>query len=411
MPDALIKADNLGKKFCRDLRRSLRYGVGDSLNDLLCRKPSTTLRAGEFWANQEINFYLEEGDCLGLIGGNGAGKTTLLKMLTGLIKPDTGYARIRGRVGALIALGAGFNPILTGRENIYVNASILGYGKREVEKQLEQMIDFAEITDAIDAPVRTYSSGMQVRLGFAIASTFSPDIMLVDEVLAVGDMAFQAKCFNRLGELRKRGVAFILVSHNMHHIEGFCQKSLVLDHGRGVFFGETSKAVGVYSDLMDISQESLDEDTSVNSPKGSGKVRISSVEIIDSDGRKCTSINPDTPITVSLQLQANESTPAECDLVVYRAGMKQPGMQFSNRQLHQPLQVPKGTSTLSISLPGCAFNATSLKFAIALWAPDRTELYDWNRETDITLSRAFSSTGLIWMPANFKIHKSNKTDK
>jgi lipopolysaccharide transport system ATP-binding protein len=171
-------------------------------------------------------------------------------VLNGLIKPDHGRVTMRGRVGALIALGAGFNPILSGRENIYVNASVLGLTKREIDEKIEGIIDFSEIRDFIDAPVQSYSSGMNVRLGFAVASSLSPDILLVDEVLAVGDLAFRAKCFRRIDELR-RNAAVILVSHQMDQISVACNRVVVMDHGRMVCDGTAEAGIEAYERLND----------------------------------------------------------------------------------------------------------------------------------------------------------------
>ena len=198
--DVLICVEGVSKKFCRDLKRSLWYGVKDAVSDVFGREGSTDLRRDEFLAVNDVSFEVRRGECLGLVGRNGAGKTTLLKMLNGLIKPDHGRIEMRGRVGALIALGAGFNPILTGRENIYVNGSVLGLSRKEIDRKLEDIINFAEIGDFIDLPVQSYSSGMQVRLGFAVATAMEPDILLLDEVLAVGDDAFRSKCFDRKSE-------------------------------------------------------------------------------------------------------------------------------------------------------------------------------------------------------------------
>src|SRR6266480_6176164 len=194
--ELLIKVEGVKKKFCRSLRRSMQYGMQDIAADLMGLRMSPKLRRGEFYALNDVSLELRRHDCLGIIGRNGAGKTTLLKMLNGLIKPDGGKITVRGQVGALIALGAGFNPLLSGRENIYVNAAILGMKKAEINAQRESIIDFAGIRDFIDAPVQSYSSGMVVRLGFAIAIHCHPDSLLLDEVLAVGDTAFQSKCFN-----------------------------------------------------------------------------------------------------------------------------------------------------------------------------------------------------------------------
>ena len=248
--DVLIKVDNVSKKFCRDFKKSLWYGLKDTAGDILhpTHKPEdSSLRPSEFWANQNISFEVKRGECVGLIGHNGAGKTTLLKMLNGLIKPDTGGIEMRGRIGALIALGAGFNPILTGRENIYINGSILGIHKKEIDAKLEEIIDFAEIEEAIDAPVRTYSSGMQVRLGFAVSTFLRPDVLILDEVLAVGDMAFRTKCYKRIGQLQANA-ATILVSHDMSAITTACNRILYLSNGQGSYHENVQEGVGKYVD-------------------------------------------------------------------------------------------------------------------------------------------------------------------
>src|SRR5262245_40699880 len=202
--DVLIRVEHASKKFCRSFKRSLWYGLKDATADVSGRRSLGKLRPDEFYAVDDVSFELKRGKCLGLVGPNGAGKTTLLKMLNGLIKPDKGRIEMRGRVCALIALGAGFSPILTGRENIYVNASILGLSKREIDAKLDNMIEFSEIGAFIDSPVQNYSSGMQMRLGFAVATALEPDVLLLDEVLAVGDASFRAKCYLRLGRMLEK---------------------------------------------------------------------------------------------------------------------------------------------------------------------------------------------------------------
>lgn len=232
--DVLIRTDRVSKKFCRSLKRSLWYGVQDLSNEVRGRRHGGdgTLRADEFWAINNVSFELKRGECLGLIGRNGAGKTTLLRMLNGLIKPDGGRIEMRGRVGALIALGAGFNPILTGRENIYVYASVLGLSKRHVDSRLEEIIDFSGIGEFMDMPVQSYSSGMVVRLGFSVAAILiEPDILFLDEVLAVGDIGFTIKCLNVVRKLTERA-AVVFVSHNMQYVSSFCTRVIVMKRGQ-----------------------------------------------------------------------------------------------------------------------------------------------------------------------------------
>jgi lipopolysaccharide transport system ATP-binding protein len=190
MGEILIKAENVSKKFSKDLKRSLYYGVLDVFSGIKGSDKKRELRKDEFWAVRDVSFEVRRGECLGLIGHNGAGKSTLLKMLNGLIKPDEGKITMHGKVGALIELGAGFNPILTGRENIYNNAAVIGFSKKEIDAKFDEIVAFSEIEEFLDMPVQNYSSGMKVRLGFAIAAQMEPDVLIIDEVLAVGDLGF-----------------------------------------------------------------------------------------------------------------------------------------------------------------------------------------------------------------------------
>ncbi len=245
--EVLIKVEGLSKKFCKDLKTSLWYGVKDLYFNMRGNRDERLLRDQEFWAIKDINFELRRGECLGLIGHNGAGKSTLLKILNGLIKPDAGKVTIKGRVGALIELGAGFNPILSGRENIYNNGAILGFSRKEINQKLDEIIDFAEIREFIDMPVQNYSSGMKVRLGFAIAAQMEPDVLIIDEVLAVGDVSFRAKCYERISELMKN-CCIILVSHSMPQISKICTSSIMLQKGEIKAQGAIGEVVESYYD-------------------------------------------------------------------------------------------------------------------------------------------------------------------
>ncbi|WP_427161286.1 ABC transporter ATP-binding protein [Aliinostoc sp. HNIBRCY26] len=252
--DVLISVDQVSKKFCRNLKRSLFYGVQDIATELLGgNRKSDTLRPQEFWAIKDVSFQLKRGEAVGLVGSNGAGKSTLLRMISGLIKPDTGCIKVKGRVAPLIALGAGFNPILTGRENIYANMAILGLSTQQIAERFQDVIDFSEIGNAIDAPVQSYSSGMAARLGFACAVHVEPDILLIDEVLAVGDIKFKMKCHRKLAQLREKGTAFILVSHNSHSILNVCDSSIYLSKGQLIASGETEAVIRKYEEDLCLS--------------------------------------------------------------------------------------------------------------------------------------------------------------
>lgn len=269
--DILIHCDHVSKKFCKDLKRSLWYGlkdVGLSLKGNV--EHHNRLRKDEFWAVKDVSFELRRGECLGLIGHNGAGKSTLLKMLNGLINPDQGSITMKGRVGALIELGAGFNPILTGRENIYNNGAVLGFTKEEIDRKFESIIDFAEIGEFIDSPVQNYSSGMKVRLGFAVAAHMDPDILLIDEVLAVGDTGFIYKSLTRISELLKK-CAVIFVSHSMPLVGKICTSAIKLKRGQITdYSSNVSDVILSYFSEFSLENESV---------FGNGKARISNYRL------------------------------------------------------------------------------------------------------------------------------------
>ena len=228
------------------------------------------LRKDEFFALKDISFELKRGECVGLIGHNGAGKSTLLKILNGLVPPDAGRITTRGRIGALIELNAGFNPILSGRENIYNEAALLGFSKEEIDTKFDDIVSFAEVGDFLDMPVQNYSSGMKVRLGFAVAAQMEPDVLIIDEVLAVGDVAFRFKCLNRIGELM-RSAAVIFVSHTMPQIFRLCDEVIVLDHGASTYQGRNiAEGVGMYLSLFKQAEATV---------SGSGEATVTSFRV------------------------------------------------------------------------------------------------------------------------------------
>ncbi len=212
-------------------------------------------KADVFWALQDINIKIGQGQTVGLIGENGSGKSTLLKLMTKIIYPTTGEIRTHGRVSSLLELGAGFHPDFTGRENIYINASIFGLSKKEITNRLDSIIAFSELEEFIDSPIRTYSSGMYMRLAFSVAVHVEPKILLIDEILAVGDVNFQKKCFDKIREFKKKDVTIVIVSHDLKSIEDICDKVIWLDHGKMVTYGECHTVVEQYLKHMGNKQE------------------------------------------------------------------------------------------------------------------------------------------------------------
>jgi lipopolysaccharide transport system ATP-binding protein len=321
MSEPLVRVDAVDKKFCRSLKRSLWYGANDIANEALGRRGNIgALREGEFWAVRDVSFEVHRGDTLGLIGPNGAGKTTLLRMLSGLVRPDAGQIAVRGRLQALISLGAGFNPVLSGRENIYVNGAVLGMPAVETRRRLDEIIDFSGIAEFIDAPVQSYSSGMVVRLGFSIAIHMEPDILLVDEVLAVGDLAFRAKCSRKLGELKERGVPWILVSHDMGTIRNQTNRVLLLDRGRCSYIGPPDEAISRYLVSMSESSGPGWRATANSSGDGVEGARIDRVRLLDADGRESPTFGTGESLDVCIEYTAAEPVKRPAFGIAFYAG-------------------------------------------------------------------------------------------
>lgn len=289
--DIAIKVEHVSKKFCKSLKRGMLYGIGDILrNSLGMSTHSDRLRKGEFWAVDDVSFEVRKGETLGIIGPNGSGKTTLLKMLNGIFWPDKGKITVNGRVGALIAVGAGFHPMLTGRENIYINAAILGMTKKEVDEKFDDIVEFADIGDFLDTPVKFYSSGMYVRLGFAVAVHCEPDILLVDEVLAVGDSDFRAKCYRRIHEIKEQGKVIIIVSHDQNAIRAHTEKCVFLKTGKVAFIGDSDSAVTEY--IEDILRKKAYENNQelTRTQNNQKKATIEFVEFLDAEDNNTTAV-------------------------------------------------------------------------------------------------------------------------
>jgi ABC-type polysaccharide/polyol phosphate transport system ATPase subunit len=247
VPDGYIEFRHVWKKFRRgELHDSLRDLMPAVASRLFRPRPGDTLTSREFWAVEDVSFTVRPGEALGIIGANGAGKSTVLRLLTRILRPTRGACGVRGRVGALIEIAAGFHQDLTGAENIFLQGSIMGMTRREIAARFDDIVAFSELSDFIDTPVKRYSSGMNARLGFAIAAHLSPDVLIVDEVLAVGDYRFQRKAFDRINEMVHRGMPVVMVSHQLEKIEALCTECLLLNRGRLVKRGAPAECIAEY---------------------------------------------------------------------------------------------------------------------------------------------------------------------
>ncbi len=372
--DVLVRADRVGKKFCRSLKRSLWYGVSDvasALNPFSAKSArndsgagSPELRRDEFWAVRDVSFELRRGECLGLIGHNGAGKSTLLKVLNGLIAPDTGRITMRGRVAALIELNAGFNQVLSGRENIFNQAALLGFSREETLRKFDAIVDFAEIGDFLDMPVQNYSSGMRVRLGFAIAAQMEPDVLILDEVLAVGDVAFRFKCINAMSRIL-RNAAVVFVSHTMPQVFRVSTGIMVLDHGRVIYQGDLiGEGIAHYYGLENGGPATI---------AGSGEVRVSDCRIGSGDravgfGETLELPRP-TPLEISLELSFAHSVDcARVQVVLWNQEMVPVAdIVGEGDQGHLVFRPSTGDRAfVQVSVPALALNGGTYQFSVCI---------------------------------------------
>jgi lipopolysaccharide transport system ATP-binding protein len=264
----------------------------------------------EVWALKDITFDVQEGEVIGIIGRNGAGKSTLLKILSRITSPTKGEARINGRVASLLEVGTGFNPELTGRENIYLNGSILGMKKKEIDVKFDEIVSFAEVEKFIDTPVKRYSSGMYMRLAFAVAAHIEPEILIVDEVLAVGDFEFQKKCLGKMSDVSKSGRTILFVSHNMGAVEQLCTRTIVLRNGETIFNGDTRDGINIYlrkSDRIQ-SNESVVDTTNYPDRDSLGNIaRINRIRLLNSNGDLSNEFKMGEDIVIETETKFNET--------------------------------------------------------------------------------------------------------
>ena len=293
-----INFDKVGKKFSKGyVSDSLRDAITAPFRSLFSRDGSKpTRQKNEFWALKEVSFEVMPGEALGIIGPNGSGKSTALKLLSKILRPDAGIIKVAGRIGALIELGAGFHPDLTGRENVFLNASILGMSKDEINKKYDEIVDFAELHEFMDTPVRWYSSGMFARLGFSVAAHTDPQILIVDEVLSVGDWGFQRKCLDRMEHFKALGVTIVFVSHNMQSVASLCDRIVLLKKGVVEKTGETEGTLSYYMGGFKRGDSS-----------SSTKVELKKGAMYNEKGDECLAFKCGQKARVEIALKFNES--------------------------------------------------------------------------------------------------------
>lgn len=329
----------------------------------------------EFWALREIDFDVPTGVTLGIIGSNGSGKSTLLKVIARILAPNRGSVTAHGTMSSLLELGTGFHPELTGKENVYLAGSLLGQKEREVASRYDGIVDFAGISEFMDVPVKNYSSGMYARLAFAVAISVEPEVLLVDEVLAVGDESFQIKCHERIAELRRQDRTVVMVSHNLEAIRSLCSEAIWIDDGIMRSHGKTPDVIGDYLTEVHSGEESTA--TSPGQRSGSGEVEITDVSFVNSEGASLGAFRTGEQITVRVRYEAKQEVPEiSCALLFLRADSLQLLYGQNSKEGGLPLQLAK-QGVIEYTIPELPFLKGSILVTVGLHDELGLRAYDW----------------------------------
>lgn len=362
-------------------------------------------RAGEqdFWAIRDITFEVGRGETLGLIGHNGAGKSTILKLLSRITTPTRGEIRLAGRVAALIEVGSGFHPELTGRENVYLSGSILGMKRREIQAKFDRIVEFSGVGDFIDTPVKWYSSGMYVRLGFAVAAHLEPDILLVDEVLAVGDASFQGQCIERLNELRRSGMTMLFISHDLVSIERLCDRVALLEHGRLIAHGAPHEVVSTYQNLVAGAQVAAIADATEPSPHAAA--RIENVTFHDEQGADVCSAHTGEPLVSRVHYTViRPVNDAVVELFFYSRDGRVLHCQQSTAVAGDELTLTRGSGAIEFSMPGVGLQPGIYAIGATIRERTGTETIDWwYGRTALCVEPGRSVRGYFYTPHDWRL--------
>lgn len=393
MIEPAIRVENVAKSFrLTEARGSLGALWAKGLRKALTRRD----RSSAFTAVDGVNFELAAGESLGIIGPNGAGKSTVLRMLAGILRPTRGRISVRGRLTALIEVGAGFHPDLTGRENVFLHGAILGMSRAEIRRKLDAIVDFAAIGRFLDVPVKRYSSGMYARLGFSIAAHVDPDVLLVDEVLSVGDALFRLRCLERMGELLRGGTALIFVTHNLDQMLAVCSRAIVLDSGRVAFDGEARKAVREYVTAITRSHAVRATDLDPSTTIDTTSLNEIEVAVQDATGRAVEAVQPDRPLCVQVRVRS----PIRWNRLVVelnlRAATGERIASFNTGRDEVPVSLRPGENTLTVELPFMPIGAGHYFWNVRIWDAERgVALADTPLKFPMYVEETVGATGLL----------------
>lgn len=372
---ALIILNDIGVRY-----RTAQENIS-SFKEYVIRRVKRDIEFQNFWALKEVSLTINPGEVFGVVGPNGAGKSTLLKVIARVLKPTTGRVRIRGRVSPLLELGTGFHQELTGRENIYMNGAFLGFSKQDLDVRLNRIVDFAGLGDFIDAPIRTYSTGMVARLGFSVATDVRPEILIVDEILGVGDAEFQRKSYERIQRFQSEGTTILLVTHSLSRVEEMCSRAVWLDHGKVVMMDTAETVVGKYLERT-TQQESkrLGEIKLADGNRrwGNGKIEITGVRILDMDGKNRSIFHTGQSMKLEIDYIVNEEvqSPVFGIAIYHHNGVQLTGPNTQLAGYEIPVLSGKGTMTFSI--PYLPLLEGLFNISIAVVNADNDETLDYH---------------------------------
>ncbi len=374
--EAVIRFEHVSKSFKLEESRSRSFG--EAFTSIFQKRK----RQGTFWVLKDVDFQIHQGEFVGFIGANGAGKSTSLKLIARIIEPTRGRVWSRGRIGALLELGAGFHPELSGRENIYMNASVMGLDRAYVDRYFDDIVAFSELESFIDVPVKHYSSGMYVRLGFSVAVHARPDILLIDEVLAVGDEAFQHKCIDRITKLRRSGTTILLVTHSLDTVETLCDRAIWFEHGQVIKLGDSRDVVMAYRNHVSRLERHRDTETEQGDIDqhrwGNGRVEITSVDFVDQTGTPATVFRSNEPMDVRIHYKRNADVD---EIVVGLAFYHQNGSHISGPNTKfagHIIEVGDDEGTLRYHIPSLPLLEGAYELSVSVVDGTMMEIYDYH---------------------------------